>query len=1393
MFLCVNMLFSALAPLVYCIGTGEDDIKIASGENVAAQSSSTEKSIFPESKLEWKSYRDYLLDQARNAWNHPELYIGYEVGFIPYWESILCISGFEDDSTDVFVYLDWDRLDSAQSIDPYDTKLVIEDYYYEEESEYLWYKVKAAEGYTLPSVLEENPYVMHLECLTLAESGIDYVPPTFYIGPSKAVFLPGKDTVTFKKDAVAATKEDSVSVSDLPSVFDVTPVYDIVDGEIVWEHYDLGDIASEYTEYSYVSVSDVMMIPVEASVAFDALMDAEDTYEYYDVLSRIPTSVLEQLSSAHLPLLDDCIESLAALEHVKYETTVAFDGKQLPVSVVGKLPDNVTLVANVVSNDTVISEGFDIDDPSDVITALDIKLIDTENGTEWQPKEGRRVAVSIGVGVLGYEDGAVLSMHHKHGEDISKFDIFVVEDGAVTISTNGFSIYVVSAVGNNTTNNATEITAGSTLTLEVGQEVIYYVGPRRNNDYVNPSVSAWAITDTQGALHYNVYANGNPGSDGVAVRWLKLDALKEATDIELVFNYCVGNTAYKETYTLNVVAPKAEAGKKKLYLKDDVNKTGRIVATLVDENGQEDAHGLDGAAFKWERDDNTLILPQSYGDEYRSVNIARDHSGLVESRKDDDGVFKPTTYTLTAILSDGTEHVAEYTVYYQSEIINADFELPNATTSNYTFFPNGWPELYWATTAPGKGSNISKDIEYADITDGETNPGGRGTDFGVSSAAGGVQFAELNAEDFGALYQDIITAPGEDIKWRFSHAPRCNQNWGREIVVGNAMYIIIGATDTAQTLDGDNLIELGRLARVEANKLDDAGKEAFEKCESHVVVTFNGAEYFVWYHDAGGDYPTNSTDLPWTEIAGSYTVPEGQYRTRIFFASRPYNDNKDSDSLNAGNLIDNTKAGQYKKYLIEYYEQTYGEDGPVIERIDAYQEEGEALIFSSIKLENYYTHFIQEQHDYLHHVAINGEENPYDIRYSVSDPNNAYLYIQNYPGVATDPLNTGRNYSEYDIVMQVYLRDTVVAVQKQLVFPKELTEEQKLSLMDYFSTLSPAGYTTDFLLYSPDADYDYSETKSAVITQRDPSGNYQSFVALGNNPELGHQYIVEETNITSIPGLELSEVVFKVQLYKSGKEYGKVLPSTYTEIHIKAGEPLESLPFTLEDDVKIADVTVVNTYKEKNTVISYKAVGNGKVKFIEGTEFLDEPTEVLPFYSGKAKGAEVHAGNDSTFVGWFKDEACTIPVTAADGLWDKTTNTFKPNANVISSEKITFYAKFETGSVVINRENANPGQTFVYHVTNDATNADNVDMYITLECDENGNGTVSILEVPLGYNYTVTESEDWSWRHLSETKEQKYNPSTDGKPTPLTFDFDNDPTDKQWLNGCSQEEKNVFE
>ena len=93
-----------------------------------------------------------------------------------------------------------------------------------------------------------------------------------------------------------------------------------------------------------------------------------------------------------------------------------------------------------------------------------------------------------------------------------------------------------------------------------------------------------------------------------------------------------------------------------------------------------------------------------------------------------------------------------------------------------------------AITADDLVVNITKDIEYGDVTSHTEG----GTSYTVLYAAdhkdGGVQFAELNAEEIGALYQDIISAPCEEIKWRFSHARRDNQSWASN--VQNRMYIV---------------------------------------------------------------------------------------------------------------------------------------------------------------------------------------------------------------------------------------------------------------------------------------------------------------------------------------------------------------------------------------------------------------------------------------------------------------------------------------------------------------------------------------------------------------------------------------------------------------------------
>ncbi|MBR6506763.1 MAG: hypothetical protein IKT37_04085 [Clostridia bacterium] len=1386
LFICIQMILSVVPPC-FTISAGSEPSTIPAPVDTVAPGV-TVQSIFPESQLAWKSYRDYLKEQALSAYENPEQYIGYEAGFISSWQSANCRAEFESDVADVFISIS-DESTDYKFVDP-DIKFIIDDYYFDESTSYLWYKVKAAEGHTLPQVLIDNPYILYVDSYITSEDGVDAVPPTFYIGPQKAMFLSDVETVLFKDNAGADFSFTEVSVSDLPAIFDVTPAHHFDNyGYTRWDNYYLGDIASEYTEYGYVSASSIVFIPVEASIVYENLLNAKDTYEYYDILSKAPTSVLAQLSDAHKAQLDICIEALDSLEQVTYETTVSVGDVTVPVSVVGKLPDNVTLTAEVVSADTVISEGFDVKDASEIITALDIKLINNEDGTEWQPEEGRRVGVSIGVGALGYEDGTVVKLQHKHDGFIETYDIIVVEDGAVTVYTSGFSIYVADSTTDANTNGATQI--ADAITLEVGQEVIYYFG-------TSNEIGTWNVKDTAGAIHYTVHSNDGIGHDGMRVRWIKINALKLTTadtKITLSYTYRNNNNTRTENFTINIVAPKADAGDRKLYIKDDVNLSGKIVAALVDDQGNEIENGLAGAAFSWSRDDGVLIVPVAYGDNYASVNIARDHSGLVEARKEGNK-FRPTTYTLNAILADGEELTAKYTVYYQSEIINADFEFPDATRSNYTFFPNGWPELYWKTTAPGQGSNISKDIEYADVTNGTSNQNNNGTDFGTttgntSNAASGVQFAELNAEAFGALYQDIITAPGEDIEWDFAHAPRRDQNnWATNI--SNAMFIVIGATEDAQKLDHNDLEALGGSAKTAGN-----GNANFLNGSSPVSVVYKGATYYVWYHDAGTYGSNVNGTLKWTELSGSYTVPNGQYRTRLFFVSEK---KPTSNNANAGNLIDKTKAGQYKSYLIEYYEQTYEDGELVVERVDEYEESGEALIYSSVKLKNYYEHFVQEEHDYLHHVEINGNNYPYDIRYSTTDPDNAYLYIESYPGTPTDPLkgDRGEYYEQFDIVMQIFMRDTVVALQKQLVFPQTrndkgelvelLTEEQKLNLMNLLITTDPyMGYKSEFKLYSTDTTgYDYSELGYTYITQRDPSGNYKAFVALGQNPELGHTYQVQEMGNTAIPGLELDSVKFQVQLYEAGQKWDELKEASYLEIEVGSGKDLLSPVFELKDKVKIADVVVINTYREKETVIYYQGVGNGKIKLNQtGAAFEDMPSETLAFYSGKAIGCETHAGAGATFVGWYKDEACTDPVTAADGVWDKETGIFKPNANIINAESVTFYAKFETGSITINRENANPEQTFVYHIK---STDGNVDMYVSLQCDENGKGSVEILEVPLQKTYTVTEIEDWSWRHPGAVKED----ANSNDKLHLVFDFNSDINKNKWLNGLSPEKENVF-
>ena len=174
---------------------------------------------------------------------------------------------------------------------------------------------------------------------------------------------------------------------------------------------------------------------------------------------------------------------------------------------------------------------------------------------------------------------------------------------------------------------------------------------------------------------------------------------------------------------------------------------------------------------------------------------------------------------------------------------------------------------------------------------------------------------------------------------------------------------------------------------------------------------------------------------------------------------------------------------------------------------------------------------------------------------------------------------------------------------------------------------------------------------------------------------------------------------------------------------------------------------------------------------------LDNSKDVIAS-TGMLKGSRPIVEDFSRFAGWYRDEDCTIPVTAEDGTVDLLTNKFTPDKDKLSDTQANvLYAKFEllAADFTINREGAyEEDQMFVYKVENTATNEV---IYVTIQ----GNGSVTIKDLPFG-TYTVTQQNGWSWRYSDEAHEDVAFKEPEGK----TVHFGKVADTQKWLNGNSQ-------
>ena len=233
-----------------------------------------------------------------------------------------------------------------------------------------------------------------------------------------------------------------------------------------------------------------------------------------------------------------------------------------------------------------------------------------------------------------------------------------------------------------------------------------------------------------------------------------------------------------------------------------------------------------------------------------------------------------------------TSSVYNVTGYY--EVQNGSFETPIVTdyhqnTNNWQFSNENYKRLdgVWQTTGTHEADTRWSDKEGADIEIVTTTSGTslkryddkdqRYNWHGDEIAADGNQFAELNCAAAGALYQDVLTTPGEVLNYQVAHRARGSNGNDSSAVEYDTMYVVAMSSDLAK-----NITTQAQVLDVVNNK---------EKYPGAMVATYTDG------------------DRSWTTHQGTYTVASNQYSTRFFFVAGSTASNIDT----VGNFIDNVK------------------------------------------------------------------------------------------------------------------------------------------------------------------------------------------------------------------------------------------------------------------------------------------------------------------------------------------------------------------------------------------------------------------------------------------------------------------------------------------------------
>lgn len=588
-----------------------------------------------------------------------------------------------------------------------------------------------------------------------------------------------------------------------------------------------------------------------------------------------------------------------------YEATTAEGIKVMVDAPEGALPEDATLNASLISDegekDSVASELDDAEVAYDGFMALDVSFTNAA-GEEIEPSAAVNVRFELPDGLVP-EGAENLAVHHlAENEDGTVADVEVVADaaektdGAVTLAEDNtldaefqvesFSSFVISwSEGRSTYFRVTvsyvdadgqpiKGTQSRNVSIGNGEPVLFseYAG-----DIDGYTFSAARYDSAKGDEVSSMEASSG-------VDWLG------RTQHYLTFKNAAGKQVDRLTWTSKLISPDDTKTADIYLIYDKVKGPGITITDTVVKDGLFTATptgGLElsteGVTYQWQRSlngrdwenvDRELVTGSHYNleNDGKSVNVVYD--SIPAGAENNQRYWYRVTATVTN--ADGTE--TTYTsdvlqVPYYIELQNGSFETPhNVSLTNQIV--NGSQGVIWKTTGEGTGSHQGHDIEIVR----PSYPGSM-SNYHIDHTADGAQFAELNCEAYGALYQDVLTVPGAGLNWYLSHA-------GREGV--DKMALVIAPVDVAEEIAAE-LENASRLSENQAPReiqriLDEYARKGFVK----------------YFESDKGD---------WSNYKGTYDVPDGQYVTRFFFVAV---DTASNDS-SVGNLIDYVGFGSHPR------------------------------------------------------------------------------------------------------------------------------------------------------------------------------------------------------------------------------------------------------------------------------------------------------------------------------------------------------------------------------------------------------------------------------------------------------------------------------------------------